>query len=758
MHRILASALTITLSLAATAHAQKDAPAFSQPATVKVIATDVPLATLAVNSKVQPAVSKIEGVDGGPSRLVGRVIGASGASTDLVKDEVIVRTDDKAALEAFVQRWNGDVLTRTDFRKAGLDMPAQYLVRVDTSNVDAKLLPELARKFVPSVTGSLVASDEATLRIVALALQEKANGLDVSVNPLVTSQSVADRRATDGPFASPVDGEFSPNAFSWPYLRSGGTMDIGVTEAWRKLRLRGVLGENDSAAGANRVKVLVMDAGFNLNADYPASRTLFPADAWGRPNTWGCNTGPGCEFHGTHVVQALAGQLDNNFGAAGPGAPVVDLLMAQSPSADVAQLMRYFTLALPAALSERPFIVNASFAFELDPLLTPVGDAFGVFFSSLRRAGMLVFVSAGNRGIDVDAMARLGSIELPYEALYVVPCENDGVICVGGLDWNTNRKAREGGGSNFGQVRSGDSGGTVDIFAPFDLWLGSNTAGGPSSVSRLSGTSFSSPFVAGVAALVKAANPSLSANEVERILMTTAHTGSPDSRVPRWVNANLAVSSVLGDVCELPSVTITSPAASVSVPVGSPVTFNGFGTDSPGLGRSAPLPASSLTWLENGTAVASGGTMTRTYTTTGSRTVRLVGRGCSAVSASATVMVNVVPATAAPNSAQILAPSVGTTVMVDLRDARGWYLPVQLIGRATNADGTATRDERLRWTISRDGRTVATAFGRAPTVNLYNNEERTLTYDIVLDVLDERGVPIAGLRRATSIRLESVPG
>jgi hypothetical protein len=65
-------------------------------------------------------------------------------------------------------------------------------------------------------------------------------------------------------------------------------------------------------------------------------------------------------------------------------------------------------------------------------------------------------------------------------------------------------------------------------------------------VGTTAGTSFSSPYVAGVAALTWAANPALSAAQVEDILLRATHTTSADSRVHRWVNALGAVMTAAG--------------------------------------------------------------------------------------------------------------------------------------------------------------------------------------------------------------------
>jgi hypothetical protein len=109
-------------------------------------------------------------------------------------------------------------------------------------------------------------------------------------------------------------------------------------------------------------------------------------------------------------------------------------------------------------------------------------------------------------------------------------------MCVGGLGWDSTSEHEH---SNFGRedVHS------VDIYAPYEVFTG--TTPDNNGVQISSGTSFSSPFVAGVAALVKAANPALGPDDVQNILEGTARDGSGE--VHQIVNAFGAVKRVLGD-------------------------------------------------------------------------------------------------------------------------------------------------------------------------------------------------------------------
>ena len=113
----------------------------------------------------------------------------------------------------------------------------------------------------------------------------------------------------------------------------------------------------------------------------------------------------------------------------------------------------------------------------------------------------LVIVAAGNQ----DSNAKL-----------FTPANNKQAITVGMTD--SNDKRYHGGflkGSNYGNA--------IDISAPgVDLDCISNSGKTATLLGECTGTSFSAPYIAGVAGLIWSVNPELSSDEVRNILLTTA--------------------------------------------------------------------------------------------------------------------------------------------------------------------------------------------------------------------------------------------
>jgi serine protease len=481
--------------------------------------------TVTVSATVGQQGQFLPGFDGTSQRPMATVVDEKGNEADFVENELWLSTNDSAALDAFVSRWTGSVVAEfkpADYGLTGLDN--QYLVRVDASSADTAKLTDDLLALDPNSRGAHRVSSENGLRLLAAGAHEAAAGLTVGVNWVGRGDVFWDRVSME---ALPAGN--NSNAFTWTTHSAGSVQDIGVGEAWRALEFAGKL--------SNKVKIAILDMGFSPDADVPSdwfaiSNVPF-VDPTGVDNLLSCG-GP-CPWHGTNVTSAAMAMPNNSYGAAGPAGPVASPVL-------VFTLYDFFTSMTAlgeARLYAGAKIANMSYSTRVPASLSWSVLPFDAVTFSYRNSGMLLFAAAGNDGKNVDAE------DLFWEEAWHTPCENHGVICVGGLANNsTSRDFR----SNYGREN-------VDIYAPFSLWAGPD----PSSANSQwkSGTSFSSPFVAGIAALVWAADPGLSASQVENILMETAHT-SRDSTVNRVVHAFGAVHRALGDIP--PGVRIVSPA------------------------------------------------------------------------------------------------------------------------------------------------------------------------------------------------------
>ena len=221
-----------------------------------------------------------------------------------------------------------------------------------------------------------------------------------------------DRSTADGtvPPAKPEDSPSTLNAFGWWY-----TTSLGTGDAWRALAIGGKT--------SNRVKLAVLDGGFSSAglADLSPASTGFD-DV---PNRMKCTAGKDCPWHGTEVASAAAGVIDNGLGAFGSGGQVADVEMFHVDGALFSALGAVYDAADSGAK-----IINISSGYELDATVSffniPYEDATQTAF----ERGALVVASAGNDGRDVDAQ---DCFVVCWEQEWVAPCENDPVICVGGL-------------------------------------------------------------------------------------------------------------------------------------------------------------------------------------------------------------------------------------------------------------------------------------------------------------------------------------
>jgi hypothetical protein len=667
-----------------------------------------PLA-LPIDPTLTPIQASLPDAEGNP-RPVARMKGAGGVAMDFVLGELIIGTDDTAALAALVARWGGTVLASTE--KVG-DQPRQHRVRLDPSDAQvANLLADVQAE-APDLTGTFTSSSEAAAKLLAVALSEaNRGGLTASPNFVLPSDAIADGTTAEAPTGE--DGLYGPDAFLWPYMDRGSAQDIGVGAAWQALSRAGRL--------SNRVRIMIMDGGFAPSDDFPASRTVI--GSWNIPNPASCSGGGACPWHGTMVTTAAMGVPDNAFGAAGPAGPVAELLAVPSEGDFFGTLSTVGRVIASTAFGN-PRILNMSFGFELDlgwdiavkaaclGLCPSPSEIMNGISTAVAASGKLLFASAGNAGKDVD---NGGDI---VEGSMFIPCELVGVICVGGMGHDTTTRDA---GSNFGS-RVQDA--SVDIYGPFLTWVGPDPDN-PANFARLkAGTSFSSPFVAGVAALVWAADPSLTAGQVWGILRDTANTGGLGvTGNQRRVNAFAAVARVLGG--SPPSVSLTGSATGA---LNREVFFTAVVTD-PEFSASGPCPpgACPLTWVPAPTRIV-GNTAYYRFDTTGNRTITVTAEDAIGQSTDASREVNIV--NAAP-SVSISQPAADASV------AQG--IAIQLLGTATDLNegpDPGPGPIACTWTSSNAADAAFPKTGCNTTASFASTGNRTLT----LSAVDPQGLP-----------------
>lgn len=488
--------------------------------------------TFVIDPALQPIQSTIPGLDGIGSRNLESARSASGAKMDFVQNELVLITDDQAALEAFLKRWSGTELALFKPADYGLDKLKPYhLVRIDPSKADASRLAGNTHALNPKVRDDIALSSQSALKLLSVAVDEALNHqLSASLNFVFSGNDIRHGSTLE-------DSSYAPKgAFGWTYMLKSstpGSQNFGVTSAWRLLEGAGKF--------SNKVKIAILDGGFTNNKDLPPGAVIYPPKAWNLENPVSCSSGNKCEWHGNNVADAAFAQPDNSFGVAGPAGPVaVPILLQRGGTVDLMSLIS----GTGYAVAEGAKIINMSFGVPISSaiiLLDPVTYALGVsaidaLTDGLRSKGVLVFASAGNDGKDVDNSTNFG------ETTVWVPCESTGVICVGGLQADKNTRDP---GSNYGSADEADS---VNLFGPYTLNVGPDPK--QMSAHSVNGTSFASPFVAGVAGLVWAANPALSADQVESILYSTADpTSDPNPSVlhqEKIVNAYKAVIAALG--------------------------------------------------------------------------------------------------------------------------------------------------------------------------------------------------------------------
>jgi serine protease len=509
-------------------------PADSTTTTTEPAAIDI-----VVDASVVPFVSTVPPLeDGGEPRPVGRTVTSSGATYDIVIGEMVVFVADHDALELLRRREDIEVVDYDDemyeaFGPGDPDAGIEVLVRIiDLADVDTSTVAHDVAALEPELAGTIRVSDADTVATVALmAHLAMAEDLEVALNDVPTLVAIPEGSAME-------DG--GSDALEWTYVASTAAQQIGLDTAWQMLYFHG--------RQLNTVRILVIDSGFVPNGDFPSESKIRKGD-WG-PEPAGMCGGTSCPYHGTQVSATIVGRVDNGYGTAGVAGPFAELV-AMPAQGDYYRT----TKALREVVKdEKPDVINMSFSLHSTKATNTVRRRWDRTIRwAEEKHGVIAFAAAGNQGLDVDSVDGL-----------MLPCASSRVVCVGGMGTDTTERAA---GSNYGSRRTDRS---VQIYGPYCTW-GYANPDDPSdgSLTEVCGTSVASPFVAGVAALLRVADPSLTPSQIRNILYETAHLGglgSGPSGHLRRIDAHMAVARALGTTWTPPVVTIT--AGEGTFPVG----------------------------------------------------------------------------------------------------------------------------------------------------------------------------------------------
>lgn len=288
-----------------------------------------------------------------------------------------------------------------------------------------------------------------------------------------------------------VGAEFIPNDSIFP--RQWYLPKIDAPGAW------------DISRGAG-VVVALLDSGVDPSVPDLQGK-IVPGKNFSDPAYPTSDTSDTCA-HGTKVAGVLAASTNNVSGIAsvGFGVKVMPLKVTTSTCGATSSSV---AAALAYATSQGIRIANYSYLCSSSLVMATAVKKF-------REAGGVFIQAAGNQGV-ADACQ-----------------DSPDIIYVGATDQNDLRATF----SNYGAF--------VDVWAPgtsIYLTVGGNSTT-PSYITYGSGTSYSAPLVSGAAALILAASPSITADDLEFAIESKA-TALPWTQTAGRLNVKEAVSSTI---------------------------------------------------------------------------------------------------------------------------------------------------------------------------------------------------------------------
>ncbi len=343
-------------------------------------------------------------------------------------------------------------------------------------------------------------------------------------------------------------------------------MDMDAPEAW------------DISTGSPSIIVVVLDDG--VQQDHPDVHQIPGYDATGQAT--GGGPGSVCDNHGTAVAGCISAAINNNLGTVGvaPNCVVAAARTARpNVPCDGHGMVFSSWVVNSLAWAETIGARVTNFSWTLGS-----SSAISQKYTDTHAAGIVHFASAANDGIPFVAYpASLPAVNA------VAALDPDGTL-TWFSSWGTGLAFSAPGINVYTTDRTGNDGYVMGDYV------------------FVQGTSFSSPYAAGVAALALSVNPALNASDVKRVMQgACVDLGDPgyDTMFGHgFVNAEgtiLGALELLLEPCELQKLTASDGAANdlfaVSAAISDDVAVVGAPGDD-GKGSAYVYRRSGVSWNE----------------------------------------------------------------------------------------------------------------------------------------------------------------
>ncbi len=276
-----------------------------------------------------------------------------------------------------------------------------------------------------------------------------------------------------------------PNDTYWNYLwglHQTSNYDMDAPAAW------------DISTGSSDIKVMIMDLG--IQQDHPDINQIPGMDFTGRDVPGG---GPYnyCDNHGTQVAGCVSAIINNSIGVVGI-APGCKSVSAKIGEADTPCSV-YFSGSSEWIANALYWARDNGYRVSSASISTGTSGAVTGAYNTTRGDGMVHFAASGNDGAGtVDYPASLASVN-----------------AIGAISSNGNRASFSNYGTGLAFVAPGNNIYTTDRTGSAGDFGGDYAFG-------VSGTSFSTPYAAGVAAMVLSVNPAMIPEHVEQVMQDNA--------------------------------------------------------------------------------------------------------------------------------------------------------------------------------------------------------------------------------------------